>query len=311
MTTKNPCRLRGFTLVEMLVVIAIIGVLAAILVPTLYRVVIKARQNRIAQELNQLHLAIEAYKQKFGDYPPDFTTLTSLNDFNVVPGAQPHLVVRHIRKAFPRHTYTLGNTGTLAQCFIINGNFVQPDPAEALVLWLSQVRDDPRQPLTSGNQIKLFPFDEKRLVDPAPNEVDENGTPHPDGLYSYLPPDSDKPYVYFDSRVYSDVATAGMCVYKHVDVTAGTVKPLLYPYVTKRTSDPVSTTNPLTVPNPTTFQIISAGLDSDYGDVSGVTAGDATTYKIFPWNDNNRYQLGDLDNISNFSDGKIFEDFLE
>ena len=77
MTTKNPRRPRGFTLVELLVVISIIGVLAAILVPTLYRVVVKARQTRIAQELSELHKAMESYKQKFGDYPPDFTTFTA------------------------------------------------------------------------------------------------------------------------------------------------------------------------------------------------------------------------------------------
>ena len=74
--------------------------------------------------------------------------------------------------------------------------------------------------------------------------------------------------------------------------------PLLYPYATKRSSDPVSATNPLTMPNPTTFQIISAGLDGEYGDVSLVTAGDPTTYKVFPFGDN--YQIGDMDNIANF-----------
>ncbi|NLF68036.1 MAG: type II secretion system protein, partial [Candidatus Anammoximicrobium sp.] len=193
MTTNQPRRPRGFTLVEMLVVIAIIGVLAAILVPTLYRVVVKARENRIAQELNQLHLAIESYKQKYGDYPPDFTTLMSLNDFETSAGT--HLIVRHIRKAFPRHTYTLGTTGTLAAIFKdSDGNLVAPDPSEALVLWLSQVREDPRQPLSgTDKRVVLFPFDEKRLVD-----LDG------DGLLSYLPPDCTMPYVYFDSRIYTD-----------------------------------------------------------------------------------------------------------
>ncbi len=302
MTTNQPRRPRGFTLVEMLVVIAIIGVLAAILVPTLYRVVVKARENRIAQELNQLHLAIESYKQKYGDYPPDFTTLMSLNDFETSAGT--HLIVRHIRKAFPRHTYTLGTTGTLAAIFKdSDGNLVAPDPSEALVLWLSQVREDPRQPLSgTDKRVVLFPFDEKRLVD-----LDG------DGLLSYLPPDCTMPYVYFDSRIYTDptpipsttTPVASLCVYKDAVGNA-----LLYPYVTKRTNAPVdATTNPLTMPNPTTFQIICAGLDNDYGDAGSVIAGTPSTYKLFPFGDN--YQAGDLDNIANFSDGKIFEDFLE
>jgi len=302
MNTKTARRGRGFTLVELLVVIAIIGVLAAILVPTLYRVVVKARQNVIAQEVNQLHLAIESYKQKFGDYPPDFTSLRLVNDL----ATQNQLVVRHLRKSFPRHQENLIDAFT-------DGNNIleKPTPAEALVFWLSQVYEDSRQPLSSAGQtttVKLFPFDEKRLV--YTRTIGNPNRPNSQHkLYVYVPPQGkDAPYVYFDSRIYTDPSpipgvtpatpVASLSVYFD---PSGQV---LYPYASK-----VNASSALSMANKTTYQLISAGLDGEYGDSTGVTAGNASTYKVFPFGIN--YRIGDMDNIANFSDGKIFEDHLE
>ena len=62
----------GFTLVEMLVVLAIIGVLAAILVPTIGVAVRTVRQGAIRTEMKQMEVAIENYKTKFNSYPINF-----------------------------------------------------------------------------------------------------------------------------------------------------------------------------------------------------------------------------------------------
>ena len=59
----------GFTLVEMLVVLAIIGVLAAILVPTNGVAVRTVRQGAIRTEMKQMEVAIENYKTQFNSYP--------------------------------------------------------------------------------------------------------------------------------------------------------------------------------------------------------------------------------------------------
>jgi prepilin-type N-terminal cleavage/methylation domain-containing protein len=60
----------AFTLIEMLVVIAIIAILAAILVSTLGRSGEAKVRSRVQAELNQLIGAIESFHKKHGFYPP-------------------------------------------------------------------------------------------------------------------------------------------------------------------------------------------------------------------------------------------------
>lgn len=64
-------RNKAFTLIEMLVVISIIGVLAGLTVGISKLASDKMRRSRVKAELNALTMAIDAYKAKFGVYPPD------------------------------------------------------------------------------------------------------------------------------------------------------------------------------------------------------------------------------------------------
>jgi prepilin-type N-terminal cleavage/methylation domain-containing protein len=64
-------RRTAFTLIELLVVIAVIGVLASLIFP-ITGVLKKKRMVTVAQaELAQIETAIDAYKAKYGTYPPD------------------------------------------------------------------------------------------------------------------------------------------------------------------------------------------------------------------------------------------------
>ena len=61
---------RGFTLIEMMVVIAVIGVLAATIIPSIQDVTMKARDARRKADLNNIQLALERFYEDNGYYPP-------------------------------------------------------------------------------------------------------------------------------------------------------------------------------------------------------------------------------------------------
>src|SRR5438034_4151288 len=84
MTSPNCCRPmahggarsrraldHAFTLTEMLMVIAIIGILAELIVGLTGIAGAKKVESRVHAELNQLVGAIESYHKKLGFYPPD------------------------------------------------------------------------------------------------------------------------------------------------------------------------------------------------------------------------------------------------
>lgn len=66
----------AFTLVEMLVVIAIIAIIAGMVVGLAGNAGAKKNINRVKTEMAALETAIDSYKAKLGFYPPDGTTNT-------------------------------------------------------------------------------------------------------------------------------------------------------------------------------------------------------------------------------------------
>jgi prepilin-type N-terminal cleavage/methylation domain-containing protein len=62
---------RGFTLIEMLIVVAIMATLAALTFPILAAVKKTMIKNRATGAIKQLEAAIDGYQTKFGHYPPD------------------------------------------------------------------------------------------------------------------------------------------------------------------------------------------------------------------------------------------------
>ena len=67
---------RGFTIVELLIVIVIIGILAALVIVTYRGIQQKARNTERKTDINAIHGQIEAYSAESGIYP----TLANIND---------------------------------------------------------------------------------------------------------------------------------------------------------------------------------------------------------------------------------------
>ena len=151
----------AFTLVEILVVIVIIGILAGLAIPAVTGVLAKAKNTATKVEIDVLGQALESYKLKYGDYPPDF--------------ADWRKVERHYRRAFPEILDE--ELKILAQfCFLNNGfervppvligttttsldprvgnnyGYYRPcmDAAESLVWSLGGFSSDAKRPFTGG-----------------------------------------------------------------------------------------------------------------------------------------------------------------
>ena len=75
----SPSRRRAFTLIELLIVIAIIAILAALLFPVGAKIKNGATIKKAQAELLQVETAINSYKAKYGHYPPDGSTGPVIN----------------------------------------------------------------------------------------------------------------------------------------------------------------------------------------------------------------------------------------
>ncbi|MFN0022089.1 MAG: type II secretion system protein [Pirellulaceae bacterium] len=304
---------RGFTLVEILVVVAIIVILMAILIPVAMGAISRARNAAIGFELSQLKTAVEEYKKEHGDYPPSMDWDPAYGaTFAAQQGkwyasnapttyAYNSICERHFLRCYPKMTS--------AEKYKFYGAIApRLDQDEALVFWLAMIANDPRQPFKNfvfnnsgvlyyagGNdttQLNFndypgsntrwvhYEFDSRRLVD---NDTD--GIPGYQAQFC-----KDTTYMYFDSRTYAFSQNPS--------------------YAARQVAQPFTDAvaiakNQSKFMNPTTFQIVCSGQDGNYGAVINAFSNSGFVWnntKMFPTMINTNEE--DSDNMADFTEGR-------
>ena len=237
----------GFTLVELLVVIGIIALLAALITPAVIGARTSARNAAIKAEIDMLHMAIMNYKNEYGSFPPCQNLVAG-------PTGRASLAYDHLRRVFPRLTATKA----VVQQYFDPPGLAYPStlsPSNALFMWLRGFSDDPTQPLSGVNPRRLFDFDQTRV-----SQAD-SATKTPAGQY-FPSGKRGSPYLYLDAAAY-------------LSPPPGFV-PQRSPTAAGRFDDP---SQPFL--NPDTFQILCAGLDEVIGtedDLSNCWSGTRKQY---------------------------------
>lgn len=300
----------GFTLVELLMVIAIIGILVGLAVPAVNIALNTAKDRALAMEVITLADAVEKYRNKYDDYPPD--------------GSNSVVMERHLRKVFPNiatselQIFAMTYGGTRVANFSNGAPSGVMDPAEAIVFFLGGFSDDPVHPFTgvggpiflansSGVQVNsssttiatvqynvdrvngFYEFKQSQLtLDASSGTTISNDesvlfmSTANDAIPAYHPSGKRAPYVYFNRSTY----TSGAFFNYYAPSGMGYARPYRSDKVnTKVANTPAMANSRFPFMNSDTFQIISAGRDDSYGGIEMPSGAGGPTYFSFPSGD--------------------------
>ncbi|MHC5209538.1 MAG: type IV pilin protein [Planctomycetota bacterium] len=100
--SRNPRRSeKGFTLVELLIVVIILGILAAVVIPQFNTAAAESKEAALASNLATIRQAVELYKVQHNDTFPGATIVTQLTTTTDASGAAGTKYGPYIRNSFP------------------------------------------------------------------------------------------------------------------------------------------------------------------------------------------------------------------
>jgi prepilin-type N-terminal cleavage/methylation domain-containing protein len=259
----------GFTMVELLIVIAIIGVLVSLISAGVWKATVTANRVRNRSEISQLEIAVESFKNKFGIYPPSKILLgETAADYSPNPKDPPALAqlkvdsLQALTTIFPRldfsKSFFIDWDGSRAltrpavilegdQCLVFFlGGIPQVDPnGRPFCSGFSTNPSDPTYHVQKGGDTiaPFFEFDSSRLKRT------------PSNYFSYRDTYGTMPYVYFSSYKTRN----GYNRYGTSDCASLNV----WPYAEGASAGGLNAT--WRYQKPSSFQIISAGADGAFG----------------------------------------------
>ncbi len=331
---------RAFTLVELLVVITIIGILAALITGAAVNAMKAAARTRIKAEINSFDQAVEDDKNNSGGvYPPNCQTDggVTINSDTVYNELR-----RYLNKRFPRSREPDTLVRALAGLGVAPANLPGGmTGSEALVFWLGGFSSDVNFPISgeggpsysiqgvaAADKVKLDPIENRRWalgIKPeqlAPRDAENyfdatdnrfieytiNGQNRRINFWSYLAPGSPQPLVYFATPQVSvltpamDPPAAGPAV--AFSGQAAEWADLQNFHAVKR-ANPIASTivNAAVFANAGKFQILHCGLDERWGPMPQVAVNGAARllYPNGPFTSDSYL----ADTLTNFSDSTL------
>lgn len=182
-------RRRGFTLLELLFVIAIIATLAAILFPVFANARESARKAECASNLQQIGMALSLYAQNYdGHFPrknnefgPVYRFSRNLDVFYCPSDSAEHYwEMRTVKKPYPTSYWSQEEVPSKTySSYVYRGGLSNDDRADTVIAGESQLWHGVANILYLGGYVRGVPGDDyKPVVAPTQKPVEKN-TPKP------------------------------------------------------------------------------------------------------------------------------------